>query len=189
MLRRRPGPCVLWLTGTVLAVGVSVVGYRVWEGEPYPAVVPDQVAERLKGEAQRVYEEVAPPGRPGVSSSGVETGTCYYRGLRSIAHIDEGRGDVRSFVLEWQVTDVLRSDARAGQERVRRRLEYEGWRLTGENVSDMGFRFERRDTDETVAVDWYEHTATLAVSVHTSCGKLPAGFDEYAWPGSEWSAG
>ncbi|MEU8834749.1 hypothetical protein [Streptomyces sp900116325] len=96
---------------------------------------------------------------------------------------------MRSFVLEWQVTDVLRSDARAGQERVRRRLEYEGWRLTGENVSDMGFRFERPDTDETVAVDWYEHTGTLAVSVHTSCGKLPAGFDEYAWPSSEWSAG
>ncbi|MFJ7947763.1 hypothetical protein ACIQ6K_29545 [Streptomyces sp. NPDC096354] len=150
--------------------------------------MPDQVAVRLKGEAQRVYEEVALAGQPGVSSSGVETGTCYYRGLRSIAHIDEGRSDVRSFLLEWQVTDVPRSTARAGQERVRRRLVREGWRLTGENVSDMGFRFERPDTDDTVAVDWYERTGTLAVRVDAPCGKLPAGFDEYAWPGSEWSA-
>lgn len=63
MSRRCSVPWVLWLTGTLLAVGVSAVGYRVWEGEPYPAVVPDQVAERLKGEAQRVYEEVALPGR------------------------------------------------------------------------------------------------------------------------------
>lgn len=189
MLRRWSVPSVLRLTGALLAVGVSVVGYRAWEGEPYPAVVPDQVAERLKGEAQRVYEEAALPGRPGVSSSGVETGTCYYRGLRSIAHIDEGRGDVRSFVLEWQVTDVPRSDARAGRERVRRRLEHVGWRLTGENVSDMGFRFERPGADETVAVDWYEHTGTLAVRVHAPCGKLPAGFDEYARPSSERSAG
>ncbi|WP_327240767.1 hypothetical protein OG243_40925 [Streptomyces sp. NBC_01318] len=189
MLRKCSARSVLWLTGILLAVGASVVDYRVWEGEPYPAVVPDQVAVRLKGEAQRVYEEVALPGRPGASSSGVETGTCYYRGLRSIAHIDEGRSDVRSFGLEWRVTDVPRSTARAGQERVRRRLEGEGWRLTGENVSDMGFRFEHPDTDDMVDVDWYEPTGTLAVSVYAPCGKLPAGFDEYAWPESEWSAG
>lgn len=49
MLRKYSVPSVLWLTGTLLAVGVSVVGHRVWEGEPYPAVVPDQVAVRLKG--------------------------------------------------------------------------------------------------------------------------------------------
>ncbi|MET7310747.1 hypothetical protein ABZS68_27645 [Streptomyces sp. NPDC005571] len=189
MLRKCSAPSVLWLIGILLAVGASVVGYRVWEGEPYPAVVPDQVAVRLKGEARRVYEEVALPGRPGVSSRGVETGTCYFRGLRSIAHIDEGRSDVRSFGLEWRVTDVPRSTARAGQERVRRRLEREGWRLTGENVSDMGFRFEHPDTDDMVDVDWYEPTGTLAVSVYAPCGKLPADFDEYAWPDSEWSAG
>ncbi|MET8513725.1 hypothetical protein [Streptomyces sp. NPDC005077] len=189
MLRKCSAPSVLWLIGILLAVGASVVGYRVWEGEPYPAAVPDQVAVRLKGEARRVYEEVALPGRPGVSSSGVETGTCYFGGLRSIAHIDEGRSDVRSFGLEWRVTDVPRSTARAGQERVRRRLEREGWRLTGENVSDMGFRFEHPDTDDMVDVDWYEPTGTLAVSVYAPCGKLPADFDEYAWPDSEWSAG
>ncbi|MET7551944.1 hypothetical protein ABZS94_40875, partial [Streptomyces sp. NPDC005500] len=40
-----------------------------------------------------------------------------------------------------------------------------------------------------VAVDWYEPPGTLAVSVYTPCGKLPAAFDEYAWPESEWSAG
>ncbi|MFD4948087.1 hypothetical protein ACFVYE_33320 [Streptomyces sp. NPDC058239] len=52
-----------------------------------------------------------------------------------------------------------------------------------------GFRFEYPDTDDIVDVDWYEPTGTLAVSVYAPCGKLPAGFDEYAWPDSEWSAG
>lgn len=53
----------------------------------------------------------------------------------------------------------------------------------------MGFRFEHPDTDDMVDVDWYEPTGTLAVSVYAPCGKFPAGFDEYAWPDSEWSAG
>jgi hypothetical protein len=159
----------------------------MWNGEPYPASVPDRVAERLKQEAQRVYDETALPGPAGVSSNGVETGTCYYRGLRSIAHIDQGRRDVRSFALKWRVTDVPRDSARAGQERVRERLDREGWKLTDENISDLGFRFEHPDTDYMVGVDWYEPTGTLAVSVYAPCGKLPVGFDEYVWPQSQWS--
>ncbi|MFD9224572.1 hypothetical protein ACFWDI_32300 [Streptomyces sp. NPDC060064] len=190
MLKKHSVRSILWLIGVLLVVAVTVTVtvtcYRVWNGEPYPASDPDQVATRLKQEAQRVYDEVALPGPPDVSSR-VETGTCYYRGLRSIAHIDQGRSDVRSFGLEWRVTDVPRNTARSGQERVRRRLEQEGWKLTSENVSDLGFRFERPDTDEMVDVDWYEPTGTLAVSVYAPCGKLPGGFDEYEWPESEWS--
>lgn len=91
--------------------------------------------------------------------------------------------------VRGRVRRQRRRRRRAGQERVRRRLEREGWRLTGENVSDMGFRFEYPDTDDIVDVDWYEPTRTLAVSVYAPCGKLPAGIDEYAWPDSEWSAG
>ncbi|TQK50158.1 hypothetical protein FBY35_0473 [Streptomyces sp. SLBN-118] len=173
--------------GGLLVVAMSVAGYRLWNGEPYPAADPDQVATRLKQEAQRVYSELALPGQPDVSSNGVETGTCYYRGLRSLAHVDEGRSDVSSFGLQWRVTDVPRNTARTGQERVRRRLEQEGWKLTSENVSGMGFRFERPDTDEKVAVDWHQPTGTLAVSVYAPCGKLPDHFDQYRWPESEWS--
>ncbi|MER5461434.1 hypothetical protein ABT010_12255 [Streptomyces sp. NPDC002668] len=187
MLKKHPVRSVLWLIGVLLVVAVSMGCYRVWNGEPYPATDPDQVATRLKQEAQRVYDEVALPGPPDVSSNGVETGTCYYRGLRSIAHMDEGRSDVRSFGLEWRVTDVPRNTARTGQERVRRRLEQEGWKLTSENISDMGFRFERPDTDDIVDVDWYQPTGTFAVSIYAPCGKLPDGFDAYVWPEAEWS--
>ncbi|QNE75695.1 hypothetical protein F0344_14600 [Streptomyces finlayi] len=187
MLRMHSARSILWLTGILLVVAVCVACYRVWDGEPYPATDPDQVAARLKQEAQHVYDEVALPGPPDVSSSGVETGTCYYRGLRSVAHIDQGRRDVRDFRLEWWVTDITKDTARVGQERVRRRLEQEGWKLTSENISDMGFRFERPDTDFMVDVDWYQPTGTLAVSVYAPCGKLPDGFDEYELPESDWS--
>ncbi|GGX68701.1 hypothetical protein [Streptomyces hiroshimensis] len=161
---------------------------RLWNGEPYPAADPDQVAVRLKGQAQRVYEEVALPGRPDVGSDGVGTGTCYYRGLRSIGHIDQGLPGVSSFVLEWRVTDTSRDIARAGQERVRRRLEQQGWKFAMENVgSDMGFRYEDPETGDHVDVDWHQPTGTLAVRIFTPCGKVPQGFDEYAWPASAWS--
>ncbi|WP_326769643.1 hypothetical protein OG978_38450 [Streptomyces sp. NBC_01591] len=51
----------------------------------------------------------------------------------------------------------------------------------------MGFRFERPDTAYMVGVDWHRPTGTLAVVVHAPCGKLPDGFDEYAWPEAAWS--
>ncbi|MEV4969827.1 hypothetical protein [Streptomyces scopuliridis] len=187
MLKKHSVRSILWLTGVLLVVAASVACHRLWNGLPYPATDPDQVAAQLKQEVQRVYDDVALPGPPDASASRVTTGTCYYRGLRSIAHIDEGLIDVRSFGLEWQVTDVPRSTAYLGQERVRQRLEQEGWKLTGENISDMGFRFERSNTDHTVDVNWYQPTGTLAVSVYAPCGKLPDSFDEYAWPESEWS--
>ncbi|MGW7368889.1 hypothetical protein ACWGI8_37055 [Streptomyces sp. NPDC054841] len=187
MLSKRWARTVLYGVGVLLVVGISVAGYRVWNGQPYPAADPDQVAARLKQEAQRVYDEVALPGRPEVNSAGVQTGTCYWRGLRAIAHIDEGRSDVRSFGLEWRVTDTSRDTARAGQERVRRRLEQQGWKLVTENVSDMGFRYQDPETGDKVDVDWYKPTGILAVRIYAPCGQLPDNFDEYAWPVSQWS--
>lgn len=166
--------------GVMFLVAVSWTGYRLWNGEPYPEVDPNVVAMRLNEEAQRVEEDLALPGRTdsGSSSHRVDTGACYYHGLRSVAHIDEARQDVRSFALDWSTTGVPRTTARAGQERVRSRLSQQGWKLTSENISDMGFRFERPGTGDKVDVDWYEPTGTLAVTIHAPCGKVPGGFDE-----------
>lgn len=178
----------LWLIGIAVPAAVlSAAGAYVWNGPPYPPADPDQVAARLKQQSQRVYDEVALPGRPEVISAGVETGACYYRGLRSIAHIDRGRPDVRSFRLEWRLTDVPRDTARSGQDRVRDRLERQGWRLTSENTMSMGFRYEHPETGDMVDVDWYESTGTLAVSAYAPCGKLPDGFDAHHWPAAGWS--
>ncbi|MDQ0945991.1 hypothetical protein [Streptomyces sp. V1I1] len=70
----------------------------------------------------------------------------------------------------------------------RRRLEQEGWKLTSENIADMGFRFEHPDTGDMLDMDWYEPTGTLAVSIYAPCGKLPDTFDPYEWPASAWRA-
>lgn len=102
--------------GVMFLVAVSWTGYRLWNGEPYPEVDPNVVAMRLNEEAQRVEEDLALPGRTdsGSSSHRVDTGACYYHGLRSVAHIDEARQDVRSFALDWSTTGVPRTTARAG---------------------------------------------------------------------------
>ncbi|MFJ9887430.1 hypothetical protein ACIQRW_16395 [Streptomyces sp. NPDC091287] len=34
---------------------------------------------------------------------------------------------------------------------------------------------------------WYRETGTYAVSAYAGCGKLPTGFDEYAWPEAYWA--
>ncbi|MEU8677030.1 hypothetical protein [Streptomyces sp. NPDC048560] len=185
----RPLRALLRLTGTLLAVAGIAACVWLWNGSPYPRTDPDRVAIRLKEEAGRVYDEVALPGTAEAVSGRVDTGVCYYRGLRSVAHIDEGRPDVRSFGLEWRVTNIPPATARTSQQRVRLRLEREGWRLTHENISDLGFRFEHPDSAYQVGVDWYEPTGTFAVNVYAPCGKLPAGFDEYDWPESRWSPG
>ncbi|MET9435784.1 hypothetical protein [Streptomyces sp. NPDC006551] len=184
--RSRPARAILWFACGLLAVGAGVAGHRVWNGTPYPASDPDRVAARLKVEAQRVYDEAALPGIPAAPSR-VETGTCSYRGLRSIAHIDRGRRDVRSFELSWRVTNVPEATARSAQDRTRLRLARHGWKLTSENISDRGFRFEHPETGDKVDVDWYRPTGTFAVSAYAPCGKLPDGFSEYDWPKADWA--
>ncbi|MGW7093076.1 hypothetical protein [Streptomyces sp. NPDC054874] len=34
---------------------------------------------------------------------------------------------------------------------------------------------------------WYRETGTYAVSAYAGRGKLPTGFDEYAWPEAYWA--
>ncbi|MEU1862605.1 hypothetical protein [Streptomyces gardneri] len=182
---RRARP-FLWLGGGLLVAGVCFAGHWVWNGPPYPKADPDRVAAQLKAEARRVYDEAALPGAPDAPSR-VEPGTCYYRGLRSLAHIDQGRSDVRSFGLSWQIVGVPEDTARAAQDRTRLRLEREGWKLVSQNVSDRGFRFERPGSGDLVDVDWYEPTSTFVVHVYAPCGELPDGFDAYDWPQTDWT--
>ncbi|MFF4531568.1 hypothetical protein ACFY1P_20145 [Streptomyces sp. NPDC001407] len=190
VLKVRRARVALWCAGGLLVIGVSVgMGAAVrwlWNGPPYPAADPDRVAARLKAEAGRVHDEAALPGALEAPAR-VETGACDYRGLRSIAHIDQGRSDVRDFRLSWQVTDVPEGAARSAQERTRRRLVRDGWRLISENVSDRGFRFERPGSGERVDVDWYRPTGTYAVTAYAPCGRVPDGFDEYQWPAARWA--
>ncbi|MEV4505437.1 hypothetical protein [Streptomyces klenkii] len=117
----------------------------------------------------------------------MSTSACDYRGLKAIARIDQGRRDARSFNLSWRVTDIPEATARSARERTRHRLEQNGWRLTRENVSDRGFRFEHPRTGDKIDVDWYQPTGTYAVTTYAPCGKVPAGFDEYAWQGARWA--
>ncbi|MFJ1568606.1 hypothetical protein ACIOG8_31090 [Streptomyces erythrochromogenes] len=166
----------LVLAGVALLLAMSWGGYRLWNGAPYPEVDPNVVAMRLREQAERVEEDL--DGRSRFEARPVDTGACYYRGLRSFAHIDEARRDVRSFDLDWRATDVPRATARAGQERIRNRLSEQGWKHTREHPSDRGFRFEHPGTGDKVDVGWYEATGTLTVSIYAPCGKVPDGFDE-----------
>ncbi|MGK5638081.1 hypothetical protein ACSNOK_07145 [Streptomyces sp. URMC 126] len=188
--RSRPARLALWSAGGLLAVGAIggsyVAGLRLWNGTPYPPADPDRIAVRLKAQAQRVYDEAALPRTPEAPSR-VGTSACDYRGLRSIAHIDQGRRDVRRFELSWRVTDVPEATARSAEERTRRRLERQGWKLTLQDVSDHGFWFEQPVSGDTIDVDWYRSTGTYAVTAYAPCGKVPDGFDEYAWAGAGWS--
>lgn len=166
-------------------MALGVAGHRLWNGAPYPADDPDRVAARLKWEAGLVYGEAALPGARDASSR-VETGVCYNRGLRAIAHIDEGRSDVGSFGLSWQVAGISEAVARSAQERTRLRLAREGWKRT--SFSDRGFRFEHPESGDKVDVDWYRSTGTFAVSTYAPCGGLPDRFNAYDWPQANWAA-
>ncbi|MGK5628113.1 hypothetical protein [Streptomyces sp. URMC 123] len=191
---RRPARVMLWSAGGLLVVGAvvavaMVVGpavHRLWNGEPYPATDPDQVAARLKGEVQRVYDEAGLGRAPDAPSQVEARADCYYSGLKNIAHIDQGRPDSRSFELRWQVTGVAEAAARSAQERTRLRLASEGWKLTHE-FPDEGFRFEHPATGDLVDVGWYRATRVFAVSTYAPCGKVPDGFDEYRWPNASWT--
>ncbi|MEU4128089.1 hypothetical protein [Streptomyces wuyuanensis] len=117
---------VVWAVAAVMAANF------VWNGTPYPSADPDAVARRLKDQSDRVHDDFALPGKYTASPGRVGTGACYHRGLRGIAHIDEARSDVRSFDLDWSVPDVPEATAREAQQRVRRRLLQQGWKLTHE---------------------------------------------------------
>ncbi|MFJ3727904.1 hypothetical protein ACIPYQ_35780 [Streptomyces sp. NPDC090045] len=173
---RRVVRTALVLGGVTLLTAVTWAGYRLWNGAPYPEVDPHVVGMRLREEAQRVHEDLALPGSAAEEPYQVDTGACYYRGLRGFAHIDRSRRDVYYFDLDTRTTGVPQAVARTGEERVRSRLSQQGWKLVSENITSMGFRFENPDTGDTVDVGWYEPTGTLAVSVFSQCGKVPAGF-------------
>ncbi|MEV7583770.1 hypothetical protein [Streptomyces erythrochromogenes] len=166
------------LAGVALLLSMSWGGYRLWNGAPYPEVDPNVVAMRLREQAERVEEDL--DGRSRFEARPVDTGACYYRGLRSFAHIDEARRDVSSFDIDWRATGVAQATARAGQERIRDRLSQQGWKPAGEHPSDMGFRFEHPVTGDRVDVGWYAATGTLAVSIYAPCGQVPDGFDAWA---------
>ncbi|WP_405661865.1 hypothetical protein [Streptomyces sp. RK9] len=164
----------------------------VWNGAPYPSVDPDAVAQRLKARSDEVYDGFALPDKYAADSGKVTTGACYYRGLRSIAHIDEARSDVRSFGLDWSVPDVSEATARDAQQRVRRHLVQNGWKLThqGDRINpkfrELGFRFENPDSGDQVDVRWNDLTATLFVSIYAPCGQVPGDFVEYDWSEAGW---
>ncbi|WP_408991147.1 hypothetical protein [Streptomyces sp. 1268] len=197
LLRRLPesrsARALVVLCAALLAAAAIAALAWLWYGTPYPQSDPDRIAVRLKDQAQRAYDEAALPGRPEVELGRVETGTCYYRGLRGLAHIDEGRSDVRSFDLEWQVRAVPEDVARSGLQRMRARLEREGWTLVDTGVDRPGFRFRNPagedDVQQVEHVDarWYRETGTYTVSAYAGCGKLPDGFYEYTWPERDWA--
>ncbi|MFI8437373.1 hypothetical protein ACIGJO_27260 [Streptomyces sp. NPDC079020] len=180
------------LVVTGLLVAAAVAGRAVWNGTPYPSADPDAVAQRLQSRSDRVYEGFALPDTYTAESSRVDTGACYYRGLRSIAHIDEARSDVRSFGLDWSVADVPEATALEAQRRVRQQLLRQGWKLThegdraGSTFRELGFRFEDPEGGDQVDVQWNDSTTTLFISVYAPCGRVPDTFEEYDWPEGVW---
>lgn len=175
------------LCAALVAAATVAALVWLWNGTPYPKADPDHVAARLKDQAQRAYDEAALPGRPAVGPVRVETGACYHRGLRSLAHIDQGRRDVRSFGLDWRATAVPEDVARSGLRRMRARLVREGWTLVDTGLDRPGFRFRNPDNQDRVDAHWYRETGTYAVSAYAGCGELPTGFDAYAWPEADWA--
>ncbi|MEV0774552.1 hypothetical protein [Streptomyces sp. NPDC050428] len=193
---RASGRPVLYATaGLVLAallVAAAVAGGCVWNGTPYPLVDPDAVAQRLKDRSDGVYNGFDLPAKYRADSGGIDTGACYYRGLKSLAHIDESRSDVRSFGLDWSVPNVPEATARDAQQRVRQRLVKQGWELThegdraGATFRELGFRFEDPEGGDQVDVQWNDSTATLFISVYAPCGQVPDEFVEYGWSEADW---
>ncbi|MEW1930199.1 hypothetical protein [Streptomyces sp. NPDC088360] len=202
------------VAGLALAVAVAVVGNlvvgqvgKVWNGEPYPSVDPDAVAQRLKDRSDEVYDDFALSEMPEMpeesgkyAKSGkyaavpgkIATGACSYRGLRGFAHIDEARSDVRSFGLDWSVSHVPEATARDAQQRVRQRLVKQGWKHThdgdraGAALRELGFRFEDPESGDQVDVRWNDSTTTLFISVYAPCGEVPDDFAEYGWSEADW---
>lgn len=188
-------PILYAVTGLVmvaLPVVAVVAGYVVWNGAPYPSADPDTVAQRLKARSDEVYDGFALPEEYAAGSGRIDTGACYYRGLRSINHIDEARSDVRSFGLEWSVPDVPEATARDAQRRVRQQLVQKGWKLThegnraGATILRLGFRFENPEGGDQVDVQWNDSTTTLFISVYAPCGQVPDEFVEYDWSEADW---
>ena len=175
-----------------LSVAAAEAGNSVWNGAPYPSADPDAVAQRLKDQSDGVYDGFALPEKYAAASGRVDTGACYYRGLRGIAHIDEARSDVRSFGLDWSVPDVPEATARDAQRRVRQRLGKQGWKLThegdrvGATFRELGFRFENPEGGDQVDVQWSDSTTTLFISVYAPCVQVPDGFEEYDWSEADW---
>ncbi|GAB7109865.1 hypothetical protein JCM4814A_81800 [Streptomyces phaeofaciens JCM 4814] len=175
-----------------LSVAAVAVGNSVWNGAPYPSADPDVVAQRLKDRSDWVYDGFALPETYAANSGRVDTGACYYRGLRSIAHIDEARSDVRSFGLDWSVPDIPEATARDAQRRVRQRLVKQGWKLThegdraGATFRELGFRFENPKDGDQVDVQWNDSTTTLFISVYAPCAQVPDGFEEHDWSEADW---
>ncbi|WJV45814.1 hypothetical protein [Streptomyces flavofungini] len=153
---------------------------------------PDAVAQRLKSRSDEVYDVFALPQKYAADSGNVDTGACYYRGLKGAAHIDEARSDVRSFGLDRSVPDVSEATARDAQRRVRQNLARKGWKLTrqGDRTSpkfrELGFRFENPDSGDQVDARWNDSTTTLFVSVYAPCGQVPGKFMKHDWPEADW---
>ncbi|QKW66010.1 hypothetical protein HUT15_36365 (plasmid) [Streptomyces sp. NA03103] len=182
----------LWAVTGLALVALSFAAHPVWNGTPYPSADPDLVAERLKDQSDAVYEGFALPEKYPAKSGRIDTGACYYRGLESIAHIDQPRRDVRSFGLDWSVPDVPETTARDAQRHVRRLLAERGWKLVhegdraGASFLELGFRFENPEGGDQVDVGWNDATTTLFISVYAPCTQVPDGFDEYDWSEADW---
>lgn len=188
-------PTLYAIAGIVLvalSVAAMVAGNYVWNGASYPSAVPDAVAKRLKVRSDEVYDGFALPEKYAADSGRVVSGACYYRGLRSIAHIDEARSDVSSFGLDWSVPGVPEATARDAQRRVRDRLVQKGWKPTREDdragsaFRELSFRFENPEDGDQVDVQWNDSTTTLFISVYAPCGQVPDGFVEYRWSQADW---
>ncbi|MFD7783189.1 hypothetical protein ACFV4Q_08890 [Streptomyces nojiriensis] len=173
--RSRPVLVALALGGVVCCLLAGWGAYRLWNGAPYPEVDPQVVATRLGAEAGRVENDLALPVGSRPPAGRMETGACHYRGLRAFAHIDRARSDVHTFSVERETTGIAEDTARTAQERVRSRLSQQGWKLTSQNITNMGFRYENPDTGDQVHVDWYKYTGTLAFRVYAPCGQVPDG--------------
>lgn len=182
-LRTPSRPVRRALLGTA-ASALALLGAVLWFGFPYPAVDPDAVAARLDAEVRRTYGEAdLPPGSAPVRDR-FGTSSCYYRGLRYLAHFDRARPDVSGFSLSWRAEGVSEAAARTGLERTRARLTAAGWKLGWEDEHDPGLQFEDPDSGDKVTVDWHgttSETGTYEVSAYAACGKLPDGFDPDDW--------
>ncbi|MFI0975542.1 hypothetical protein ACH4SP_00780 [Streptomyces sp. NPDC021093] len=190
--RRLIMAAALGLGAVVLVAGVQGVR-SLWYGSPYPAVDPDAVSRRLDQRSQDVYEHFGlPPAKAAtVRQERRDTGSCYYRGLQSLAHIDRPRRDVVTFGLDWNVPDVSEDEARAAVERLRSHLVADGWQLGHDRgggrstrLTELGFVFHEFAAEndpvkrgDGISVMWNSRGHTLVVKVYSPCGKVPDSFD------------
>ncbi|MEU7280399.1 hypothetical protein AB0A69_16665 [Streptomyces sp. NPDC045431] len=188
MKKKRVGLGVLAAVGALalLAVGVDAGAKKVselWNGRPYPAADPAAVSQKLQERSQWTYDGFGlPPATAGaVQAGGMSTGACYYRGLRGFGHIDEARMDVVDFGLRWEVPGVPEDTARQAQQRLRKRLEGAGWKLTHdgnrtlEELVELGYRYQQPGGEDHIDVRWNNRTTTLVVTVYAPCGQVRPG--------------